>query len=84
MTPGKADLVIGICATDLTKYLMERDGLSMAGAYAKLFATETSRLLKNPDSRLYLEDDAFLRRCLESELTAGKEAMYEFLDRNNS
>jgi len=79
MTPEKAKVVIGNRVVDLTRYLMERDVTTQDVAYAKLYATEFFRLLTDPDTRLFLEEDEYLRTALERELTEGADALYEFI-----
>ena len=80
MTPEKAQAAIGLCVIMLTRFLMERDGVSMDEAYRTLFATETFKLLSKQESRLFLEEDDYLRECLTIEQRDGIDAFYDFIN----
>lgn len=79
MTADKANTVVGLCVVDLTKHVMEREGLQMDAAYRKLYSTQLYRLLANPETRLFLEDEDFLRKAYDTETSAGVEALYAFI-----
>jgi len=79
MTSEKARVVTGNRVVDLTRSLMERDGVTHDVAYARLYATEFFRLLSDPETRLFLEDDDYLRSALECELRDGINSLYEFI-----
>ena len=79
MTAEKARVVIGNRVVDLTCYIMERDGLSQDNAYAALYRTEFFNLLSDPETRLFLEDDDYLRQSYETEVGSGVDALYNFI-----
>ena len=79
MTADKANTVVGLCVVDLTKHIMEREGLQMDAAYRKLYSTEFYKILTNPESRLFLEDEEYLRKAYDTEVSSGVEALYAFI-----
>lgn len=79
MTDGKANTVVGHCVIDLTKYIMDKEGLSIDAAYRKLFATELYKLLNDYDTRLFLEDSEYLRQAYDVEMSEGMDDLYEFI-----
>lgn len=79
MTADKANTVVGLCVVDLTKHIMEREGLKLDAAYRKLYSTELYKLLANPETRLFLEDEDYLRKAYDTELSSGVEALYAFI-----
>ena len=79
MTPEKARVAIGNKVVELTRYIMSQDGVSQDVAYAKLFRMELFKLLSDPGTRLFLEEDDYLRQACETELTKGADSLYEFI-----
>ena len=79
MTPGKFDVVVGNLVTILTRHLMDARNLSMEEAFGRLYGTEFYALLSDADSRLFLEEDDFLKRCVDIELDSGVDALYAFI-----
>ena len=79
MTAEKARVATGNKVVDLTRYIMARDGLTQDLAYAKLYRTELFKLLSDPETRLFLEDDAYLQKAYEAESTSGVDALYDFI-----
>lgn len=79
MTPEKARVAIGNKVVELTRYIMSQDGVSQDVAYAKLFRMELFKLLSDPETRLFLEEDDYLRQACETELTKGADSLYEFI-----
>ena len=79
MTADKANTVVGLCVVDLTKHIMEREGLQLNAAYRKLYSTELYKLLANPETRLFLEDEDYLRKAYDTEVSSGVEALYSFI-----
>ena len=79
MTADKANTIVGLCVVDLTKHVMERERLQMDAAYRKLYSTELYKILANPESRLFLEDEEYLRRAYDTETSAGVEALSEVI-----
>ena len=79
MTAEKARVATGNKVVDLTRYIMARDGMSQDLAYAKLYRMELFKLLSDPETRLFLEDDAYLQKACEVELASGTDALYDFI-----
>ena len=79
MNAEKANTLIGSCATVLTRHLMERFSLPMDEAFAKLYGSETYRVLADPESRLFLEDDDYLKTCVDKEFSEGQDSFYRFI-----
>ena len=79
MTAEKARVATGNKVVDLTRYIMARDGLTQDLAYAKLYRMELFKLLSDPETRLFLEDDAYLQKAYEAEFVSGVEALYDFI-----
>ena len=75
----KANTVVGLYAVDLTKHIMEREGLQLDSPYRKLYSTELYKLLANPETRLFLEDEDYYRKAYGTELSSGVEALYVFM-----
>lgn len=40
---------------------------------------ELFKLLSDPETRLFLEDDAYLQRAYETETASGIDALYDFI-----
>ena len=79
MTAEKARVATGNKVVDLTRYIMARDGLTQDLAYAKLYRTEFFKLLSDPETRLFLEDDGYLQQAYEAESASGVDALYDFI-----
>ena len=79
MTAEKARVATGNKVVDLTRYIMARDGLTQDLAYAKLYRMELLKLLSDPETRLFLEDDVYLQKAYEAEAVSGVDALYEFI-----
>ena len=79
MTAEKARVATGNKVVDLTRYIMMRDGLSQDLAYAKLYRMELFKLLSDPETRLFLEDDVYLQKAYEAESASGIDALYDFI-----
>ena len=79
MTPEKARVAIGNKVVDLTRYIMSRDGVLQDAAYATLYRMELFKLLSDPETRLFLEEDDYLCQACETELTKGVDPLYEFI-----
>lgn|GEM_PF-512956 len=73
-------MMTGFCVINLTKYLMDKYSLDLESAYRKFVNTDFYELLNDPESRLYLETDEYLRTGCMLELEQGKEAMYQFIN----
>lgn len=79
MTESKLQTAIASCAVGLARHLMAKESLPQDLAYRKLYATETFKLLSNPDTRLCLESNDYLANCLDIEMTQGIDALYEVI-----
>ena len=79
MTAEKARVATGNKVVDLTRYIMARDGLAQDLAYAKLYRMELFKLISDPETRLFLEDDAYLQKAYEAESVSGTDALYDFI-----
>lgn len=79
MTADKANTVVGLCVVGLTKHIMEHEGVKLGVAYRKLYSTELYKLLANPETRLSLEDEDYLRNAYDTEMSSGVETLYSFI-----
>ena len=79
MTAEKARVATGNKVVDLTRYIMTRDGLSQDLAYAKLYRMELFKLLSDPETRLFFEDDGYLQKACEAASVSGTDALYDFI-----
>lgn len=77
MTEGKIKVVTGGKVIGLTRYLMERDGTTQDVAYHKLCGMKLFELLADPETRLYLETDDYLKQACMAELDHGLDALYD-------
>lgn len=80
MTDSKLQTAIASCAVGLVRHLMTTTALRQDVAYRRLYATETFKLLSNPDTRLCLESTEYLCNCLDKEMNQGVDALYEFIE----
>jgi len=80
MTEDKARTLIGLSVVELTRHLMSQGGLPREKAFSMLLRSRTYDLLNNPDSRMYLEDDDFLCRCLDAERHGGSNALFSLIN----
>ena len=81
MTESTIETTIGLCIVDLTKWIMSKMGINHENAYRTLLTTQMYQVLKNSDSRLFLETNEFLRRLLEIELEYGEDAFYSYMEK---
>ena len=79
MTDGKIKVVTGGKVIELTRHLMLRDGTMQDVAYHKLCGMRLFELLSDPETRLYLEGDDYLKAACDAELDRGVDAMYDFI-----
>ncbi|MCF0230053.1 MAG: hypothetical protein HUJ76_10235 [Parasporobacterium sp.] len=79
MSESKIETMKGMCAVDITKFLMKKLGLSPAEAYSKFMQMELYKLLMDTESGMFLEQNEFLYECCEKELDSGEDTLYEFL-----
>lgn len=69
--PNARYLFEGICS-DVVRYLVERNGLSLKEAIATFHNSETFSRLEDPETGLYIESPAYVYDMLQSELREGK------------
>ena len=79
MTDGKIKVVTGGKVIELTRHLMSRDCTMHDVAYHKLCGMKLFELLSDPETRLYLENDDYLKAACDAELDRGVDAMYDFI-----
>ena len=79
MTDGKIKVVTGGKVIELTRHLMSRDCTMHDVAYYKLCGMKLFELLSDPETRLYLESDDYLKAACDTELDRGVDAMYDFI-----
>ena len=60
---------------------MEKQNLDHEAAYKKLLLTELYRLLQDPETRLFLEVNEYLIDACDIELEHGKDALYEYINK---
>lgn len=51
--------------TDLIRLTMEREGLTMAQAFAKVYNSAVYTLLHNPDTQLYYQSPGYVYSCMQ-------------------
>ena len=82
MDEKKIEHLKGLSVIAATKRLMQKYNLSHEEAYKKLLESAIYTVLNNSDSNLFLENDNYLNTALDLEFTAGKDAMYQFIQQN--
>ena len=81
MTESKAKTGLALSVVAVTKYLMERYSISHEEAYRKLTSTDFFEKLNDIETGLYLETTDYLCQACTLELETGKDAMYEFINK---
>ena len=81
MSGGKIETTQGLCVVALTKHLMKKYDVPEDTAYAKLIDTELYTLLMDPETGLYLETNQYLCDACDMELGQGRDALYEYINR---
>lgn len=79
MPENKIETMKGMCAVDITKYLMKKYNITPDEAYSKFMQMELYKLLMDSETRLYLEQNEFLFECCDTEIDAGVDELYQFL-----
>ena len=75
----KIEHLKGLCVIEAIKYLMQKQNISHEDAYKKLLSTDIYNILMNSDSDMFLENDDYIKKALDLELSNNKAAMYEFI-----
>ncbi|MBR5965756.1 MAG: hypothetical protein IK015_06540 [Treponema sp.] len=78
----KAEHLKGLCVIEATKHLMQKYDYSHEEAYKKFLDTDIYNVLMNSDSDMFLEDDSYIKKALDLELSENKAAMYNFIQNN--
>ena len=55
VTPEEFELMVEDMTTDLIRLTMEREGLDMPQAFARVYNSPIYEALRNPDSHLYYQ-----------------------------
>lgn len=83
MNRKRIETTLGMCIVILTRHIMKMMDLEYETAYKKLLTTDLYKLLQDPETRLYLETNAYLCEACRTELIQGKEALYEYINADN-
>ena len=81
MSQSKIETTIGMCVIALTRHIMLKENVDYESAYKCLLQTEIYDLLKDQDSRLYLETNDYLIKAYDTESAEGKNALYNFINK---
>lgn len=81
VSEGKIETAQGISVVAITKFLMKYFSINQEEAYRRLAGTDFYELLNDCETGLYLEPDSYLCESCLLELEQGKEAMYEYINR---
>ena len=84
MSESKVNVTTGMCVVALTKHIMKKENVDYETAYKKLLATELYKLLNDSDTRLFLERNEYLYVAYDKEMELGEDAMYKFINEDNS
>lgn len=82
MSEGKIETTMGLCVVALTKHIMEKKKLDYEAAYKMLLTTELYKLLNDQETRLFLEVNEYLIEAYDKELEDGKDALYEYINKD--
>ena len=80
MTERKIETMKGMCAVDITKFIMKKLALSPDEAYARFMKMELYKLLMDSETGMFLEQNEFLFECCEKEMEQGIDELYRFLE----
>lgn len=80
MSDSKIETMQGMCAVDITKYIMRKMNCEADVAFSKFIKMELYKLLMDTNSGMYLEQNEFLFDCCEAELEHGIDALYRLID----
>ncbi len=82
MPESKIETIKGNCVIALTRFIMEKLGLSQDRAFFKLCSMEFFSLLNDSETNLFLETNDYLCRACDLELSGNTEGMYSFIQNN--
>lgn len=80
MSQSKIETTIGMCVIALTRHIMQKENVDYESAYKCLLQTELYDLLKDKDSRLFLETNEYLIKAYDTEVSEGKNALYNLIN----
>lgn len=82
MSEDRVETCMGMCVVALTKYIMKKKNIDYEIAYKHLLSTELYKLLKDTETRLFLETNEYLCEAYDAEVENGEEALYEYINTN--
>ena len=82
MPESKIETIKGNCVIALTRFIMEKLGLSQDKAFSKLCSTEFFGLLNDSGTNLFMETNNYLCHACDLELSGDTNGMYEFIQNN--
>ena len=80
MDASKITTATGMCVIALTKHIMKKDQIDNEHAYRKLLESELYKLLNDPETRLFLENNNYLCEAYDVECREGKDGLYYFIN----
>lgn len=80
MPERKIETMKGMCAVDITKFIMKELKLSCDEAYARFMQMELFRILMDTESGMYLEQNEFLFKCCKAELELGEKGLFQVIN----
>lgn len=80
MSESKIETTMGMCVVALTRHIMESQQLNYEDAYKTVLTSEFFQLLKDEETRLFLEPNNFLCSAYDIEFEYGKDALYDFIN----
>ena len=81
ISQSKVETTIGMCVIALTRHIMQKENIDYESAYKCLLQTELYDLLKDAESRLFLETNEYLIKAYDTEILEGKNALYDFINK---
>ncbi|MDE7019534.1 MAG: hypothetical protein K2P23_01335 [Lachnospiraceae bacterium] len=84
MKESKIETTIGLCVVSVTRFLMDKLCCNQETAYRKLLTMELYQLLLDKETALFLETNDYLCQACNIEYESGIEALYEFINEENS
>ncbi len=84
MNESKIETTTGMCVVAITRFLMNKLRCNQEAAYRKLLTMELYKLLLDRETALFLETNDYLCQACNIEYEKGIEALYEFINEDNS
>ena len=82
MNEGRVQTTTGMCVIALTKHIMNTQNTDYEAAYKTLLTTELYKLLLDSETRLFLETNEYLCEAYDVEISQGKDALYEYINKD--